>query len=361
MRYAVVGLGHFAQSAILPAFAGARRAHLTALVSSDRDKREQMGRKYRVPFVTNYERYDELLASGDVDAVYIALPNSMHADYAVRAARAGVHVLCEKPLAVSVKECEQMISACRKAKVKLMCAYRLHFEAANLTAAQLVRTGKLGEPKLFSSTFTMSVRPDNIRTKSTLGGGPLLDIGTYCINAARMLFADEPTEVSAFLAPARIPKGGVEDHAAALLRFPRERLATFAVSFQAQHDSRYELVGEKGMIAANPAYQHASALAHEVTVGDKRRRHVFRRRDQVAAELEAFSTCIVDDTEPEASGEEGLRDVRVIEALFKSAREKVPVLLKPMRNKKHPTLQQERHVRAQKRTPELVKAAPPGN
>ena len=142
IRYGVVGLGHIAQVAVLPAFAHARRnSVLAALVSGDPTKRRLLSRKYRVPSYS-YDQYEDCLEQ--VDAVYIALPNSMHAEYTIRAARAGVHVLCEKPMAVTVDECRQMIAACRRAQVKLMIAYRLHFETLNLSAIDLARSGRLG-------------------------------------------------------------------------------------------------------------------------------------------------------------------------------------------------------------------------
>ena len=139
---------------------------------------------------TRYDEYEACLA--EVDAVYIALPNSMHAEYTLRAARAGVHVLCEKPMAVTAAECQRMIEACRQHHVKLMIAYRLHFETLNLKAIELVRRGQIGEPKFFNSSFSLTVRDGNIRTKAELGGGTLYDIGVYCINAARYLFRAEP-------------------------------------------------------------------------------------------------------------------------------------------------------------------------
>src|SRR4029453_3542381 len=143
VRYAVIGLGHIAQVAVLPAFAHARRnSRLAAVVSGDRTKRREIAKRYRLDRAFSYEEFDECLRS--VDAVYIALPNSMHAEYAIRAARAGVHVLCEKPMAVTVAECRQMIAACRKAKVKLMIAYRLHFEALNPGALETPRGGAPG-------------------------------------------------------------------------------------------------------------------------------------------------------------------------------------------------------------------------
>jgi predicted dehydrogenase len=163
VRYAVVGLGHIAQVAVLPAFAHARRnSRLAALVSDDATKLETLAKKYRVEATYSYDEYEACLAG--IDAVYIALPNSMHAEYTVRAARAGVHVLCEKPMAVTVAECERMIKACRRNRVKLMVAYRLHFEALNLKAIEMVRRGKIGEPKFFNSSFSLTGREGNIRT-----------------------------------------------------------------------------------------------------------------------------------------------------------------------------------------------------
>src|SRR3954465_4082551 len=201
IRYAVVGCGHIAQVAVLPAFGNARRnSKLAAIVSGDPVKRAELCKKYDVPKAVDYDQYDQLLKSGDIDAVYIALPNNMHAEYTERAARAGIHVLCEKPMAVTEAECELMAREAREDKVKLLVAYRLHFERANLEAGEIARSGRIGEPRLFNSTFTMHVVPGNIRVRSELGGGTLYDIGIHCINAARGLFREEPIEVRAMAA-----------------------------------------------------------------------------------------------------------------------------------------------------------------
>src|SRR5687768_8680562 len=157
IRYAVVGLGHIAQVAVLPAFRHAQRnSRLTALVSGDSTKLRTLARKYRVAGTFPYEEYDACL--DQVDAVYIALPNAMHEEYTVRAARKGVHVLCEKPMAVTAKACQRMIAACRANRVKLMIAYRLHFDEINLKVADLARRGRLGDLKFFNSSFSMRVR-----------------------------------------------------------------------------------------------------------------------------------------------------------------------------------------------------------
>ena len=198
VRYAVVGLGHIAQAAILPAFAQARQnSKLTALVSDDPEKLRKLSRRYGISRVCSYDDADELFESGDVDAVYIALPNSMHREYTERAARAGLHVLCEKPMAVTSDDCERMLEVTRENAVKLMIAYRLHFERGNLEVAEMAHSGTLGDLRYFSSNFSMQVAPENFRSSRRLGGGPLYDIGIYCVNAARAVFAAEPTEVLA--------------------------------------------------------------------------------------------------------------------------------------------------------------------
>jgi glucose-fructose oxidoreductase len=156
VRYAVVGLGHLAQVAVLPAFKGAPNSELVAIVSGDEEKRKKLGKKYRLEHVYSYEEYDRALSF--VDAVYLVLPNHLHHDYAVRAARAGVHVLCEKPMAVTEEECDSMTEAAAESDVKLMVAYRLHFEKGNLEAIRLANSGKLGDLRIFEAEFSQRVR-----------------------------------------------------------------------------------------------------------------------------------------------------------------------------------------------------------
>jgi predicted dehydrogenase len=340
IRYAVVGCGHIAQVAVLPAFGNARRnSKLAAIVSGDSAKRQGLRAKYDIPKAVDYAQYDELLKSGDIDAVYIALPNSLHADYAERAARAGIHVLCEKPMAVTEAECELMARVAREANVKLMVAYRLHFERANLEAIEIARSGRIGEPRLFTSTFTMSVVPGNIRVRREMGGGVLYDIGIYCINAARSLFRAEPVEVWA--AGAGVI-GDVEESVSAVLRLPNERLASFTCSFGATKVSEYRLVGTKGELAVDPAYEYAKPLEHRLSLeGNVVSERRFAKRDQFAPELLYFSDCILQNRDPEPSAEEGLADIRIIRALYKSMETGRPVELSPFQRHEWPSLEQE--------------------
>ena len=354
VKYAVVGLGHIAQVAVLPAFAHARRnSTLVAIVSGDRTKRREMARRYQLEHAFTYDEYDECLRL--VDAVYIALPNSMHAEYAIRAARAGVHVLCEKPLAVTVEECRHMIAAARRARVKLMVAYRLHFESVNLAAMDLARRGDLGTLKFFNSSFSMTVRRGDIRTKREFGGGTLYDIGVYCINAARHLFRAEPTEVSAISINSGVATlAGIDETTAATLRFGNDRVATFITSFNAADVGAYRIVGTKGELHADPAYEYAEGLEFTLTIDGKRTRKTVGKRDQFAPELLYFSDCIIKDRAPEPSGEEGLQDVRIVQALYESSRLRRPVRIPPFRKQRRPTGRQ-RITRSGIRKPVLVK------
>jgi predicted dehydrogenase len=362
VRWAVVGLGYFAQKAVLPAFAHARKScQLVALVSDDRRKRKRLGKKYRVKETLAYDQYDEFLASGAVDAVYIALPNHLHRDYTVRAARAGVHVLCEKPLAPSEDDCRAMIDACREANVKLMVAYRLHFEEANLTAVDLARRGKLGELRYFSSVFSLPVQEGNIRTNPTeQGGGPLYDIGIYCINAARYLFQDEPTEVMALAATREGDErfASTDEQVGATLRFPGDRLASFTASFGGADSGWYELVGSKGSLRLDPAYEYAEALLLQTRIGEKVRKRKFGKRDQIAPELEYFARCVRRDEEPEPSGWEGLHDVRIIRSILESARTGQKVTIDLPKKQDRPGRQQAIE-RPPVSSPGLVGAEPP--
>jgi glucose-fructose oxidoreductase len=344
VRYAVIGLGHIAQVAVLPAFEHARRnSKLVAIVSGDGDKLARISKRYGVEHAWTYEELDDRLRRDVVDAVYIALPNHLHREFVVRAARAGVHVLCEKPLALSERECREMIRACETYQVKLMTAYRLHFEHANLKAVEIVRSGKIGDPRFFSSTFSMQVEDaDNIRLRRETGGGPLWDLGVYCVNAARYLFRSEPEEVLAVTGTNGSRRfSQVEEAASAILRFPGDRIATFTCSFGASDTSSYRIVGTDGDLHVEPAYDYAEDLRYVLTRDGRKEDRVIGKRDQFGPELVYFSNCILDRTNPEPSGREGLADVRVIRAIYRSADKGRAVELEPFEKRRRPSLEQE--------------------
>jgi predicted dehydrogenase len=332
VRYAVVGLGYIAQSAVLPAFAHAEsNSVLTTLISDDAVKLRQLSRKYRVQHTFSYADYADCLIGDFFDAVYIALPNHLHREYAEQAAAAGVHVLCEKPMAIHAEDCESMIRRAQENDVRLMVAYRLHYEPANLTAIQLAHSGKLGDPRIFNSVFTMNVRSGDIRLQEETGGGTLHDIGIYCINAARHLFGEEPVEVFATTSSHSDPRfEEVDEMTCAVLRFPHGQIASFTTSFGAADVSRYELVGTKGSLRLDPAYSFSTDLTLEATINGRTQKKSFASRDQFAPELIAFSAAVISRTDPEPSGEEGLRDVKIINALERSAKIQKPMHWQPV-------------------------------
>jgi predicted dehydrogenase len=359
VRYAVVGLGHIAQSAVLPAFKNAKQnSKLVALVSSDPEKLKELGKKYKAKQYS-YEQYDDCLNSGEIDAVYIALPNNMHCEYTVRAAEAGIHVLCEKPMAVTAEECGKMIHAA--AHVKLMIAYRLHLEEANLKAIEIAQAGELGELRIFSSVFTMQVKEGDIRVWPVNdGGGTLYDIGVYCINAARYLFRAEPYEVFAATATNEGDRrfNQSEEMTSVVMRFPGDRLATFTCSFGAADHSSYQLVGTEADLRVEPAYDYKMKLTHYLTKEGKTTKKTFAKRDHFGAELAYFSDCILNDRQPEPNGNEGLIDVRIIQALYESVRTGRPVRLDAEVPEGRPTMDQEVH-RPAISEPELVNTEAP--
>ena len=359
IRYAVVGQGWFGQTAILPAFVNAKEnSELTMIFSGDAQKREELSSKYKVP-AHDYSEYERIMQSGDIDAVYIVTYNAQHLEFTSSAAKAGVHVLCEKPAESTSARVQQMIDVCQENNVKLMIAYRLHFEEANLSAIELARSGKLGEVRMFNSTFTMPVVDGNNRLDADIGGGPLFDIGVYCINATRYLFGDNPTEVTAFMESSDDPRfKEVPEMVSVSLRFPNHKLATFTCSFGAAQVDSYRLVGTKGDLRLENGYGFQGDKIHHLTIDGETKTTKFKDRDHIGPELIYFSDCILNNKEPEPSGAEGLIDVQIIEAIHESAAQGKPVKLGPFPSSARPEMSQEIH-KSQTKEPELVNAAPP--
>jgi predicted dehydrogenase len=358
--YAVVGLGSIAQGAVLPAFQHAENSRLTALVSGDERKRVELGHTYKCRTYT-YDQFEACLSNDEVDAIYICAPNHLHRRYAEAAARKGVHILCEKPLAPNEDDCRAIIETARTQNVRLMTAYRLHFERANLGAIRLCASGELGNPRIFNSVFCQQVAEGNIRLNepASRGGGPLFDMGIYCINAARYLFHEEPNQVFAARANSgdkRFEK--TEEMVSVTLRFPQDRLATFTVSFGAAPIARYSVIGTKGMLTANAGYEYSKEIRLTVEIDGKTTHRVLPRRDQFAAELIYFSDCIQQRKEPEPSGEEGLIDVQIISAAYRSAelRQPVPIHTEKPRSRPEPSQEIDRPPVEE---PELVNARLP--
>lgn len=343
---------------MLPAFRHAGNSEIAALVSSDRKKLQALGKRYKVKGLYDYDELESCLEHESIDAVYIATPNSEHLRLVEIAARGGAHVLCEKPLGVTEAECRRMIDACGRAGVKLMTAYRLHFDHANLRALEVANSGRIGDVRQFTSSFSYQIKDAaNIRLKSKLGGGPLHDIGIYCINAARSLFQANPIEVHGWESSGGDPRfRQVEETVTALLRFPGDRIATFMCSFGLATTSWFELLGTKGGVCLDNAYDYTEPTEITVTVNEKSHTSTVAKRDQFAAELVYFSDCIRRNKQPEPSGWEGLADVRVINAILQSIKQNRPVKIKPVKPVRHPSPRQRVKRPAVRREPKLVKA-----
>lgn len=355
VRYAVVGAGNIAQVAVLPAFAHAHEnSELCAIVSGDPEKRAELCKKYDLEVEGDYSDFEAVLRRANIHAVYIATPNSSHKELTLRAAAAGVHVLCEKPMATSVADAEEMARACEDAGVRLMVAYRLHFEAGTLKAYDLVSKGKLGEVKLFESTFSHVVRSGDIRTRPEEGGGAALDLGVYCVNAARHVFQAEPHSVFAMT----IDKNGTDDTTCVTLRFSGDRIAQFTVSNSLSSVSSYRIVGSEADLRVEPAYDYVEGIEHFLTSGEHTSHEKFRKRDQFAPELVHFSDCILNDRGPVTSAEEGICDLRVIEAILESGRTGRTIELEPRRHAHHPKPEQEMYKPPVKK-PEPINADSP--
>lgn len=326
--YAVVGAGDLSRQSVLPAFDAAENSRLVAIVAGDRAQAQALAQEHRATSY-HFDEFRQCLNRDDVHAVYIALPNSMHCDYTVDAARAGMHVLCDRPMAVTADECRRMIRTCQTNRVKLMVTYRLQFQPAIMKALDLARTGQLGALKTFSADFTFRVAsPDDVRLQRRLGGGSVYELGISCIATARMLLGFEPAQVMAMTARTNRRYGGdVDEGTIALIRFPEERLAHFHSSFGEEPTSTFTVFGEEGWLRVSPAFVHDVETRMVVSRQGRREEFTFDATAQVATEIAYFSDCILSDRQPEPSGIDGLQDVRIIEAIYRSARDGRPVTL----------------------------------
>ena len=318
IRYGFVALGDIAQEAMLPGVEHTGNSTIAALVTGDPVKAGRLAERYGVAHTYSYEQFPELLTSGYVDAVYIATPNWRHAEFILPALAAGIHVLVEKPLEIDTARCQQILDAQKSSKAKLMVAYRLHFEPATVAAIERVRNGELGDVHLFTSIFAQMIDPANHRAKND-AAGPVLDMGPYPVNAVRNLFGAEPAEVSAF--GSRHANSGLadfDDTVTVMLRFPEGQLAHFVVTYYGNSIDTYTVLGTKGSLRVQPGYTYGKSLDHFLTIGEKKDNVSYKATDQFGGEMKYFSDCILHDIDPEPDAEEGLADVRVLEAIQRS-------------------------------------------
>lgn len=338
VRYAVVGLGHIAQNAVLPAFKQAKsNSALVALVSSSQDKLKKLGAEYGTDALYTYDELEDCIEKEEIDVVYIAVPNSLHLEFITRSAEAGAHILCEKPLGVSASECRKIDRIVRQNRVYLMTAYRLHFDEANMRVVEILKEKQIGEPKIFNSVFSYQVAKNNIRTDADLGGGALFDIGIYAINASRYLFQEEPEEVfgiSIYGEDQRFSE--VDGTTSALLTFPKNRIAQFSCSFNTCDSSYFEVFGTKGKLRLENAYEYEEPPLLTIETEKGKKQIKFKKHDQFAAELLYFSSCLMEGKQPEPSAQEAEKDATIIEALFESSKRGKAIPLRLQSDKKKP-------------------------
>lgn len=328
LNYGIVGLGRISMGQFMPGVKISNHAKITALISGHRDKALKVASQYGVPEknIYSYENYDSIADNKDIDAVYIALPNNMHAEYTIRAAKAGKHVLCEKPMATSVHDCQAMIDACRQANKKLMIAYRCQYEPTNLRAIAMIRDGKLGAVQLIESTFGFNIKKGEWRlNKKMAGGGPLMDVGIYCLNACRYLTGEEPVAVNGYSSV--IDHDGrfdqVEENLVWTIKFPSGILASCSTTYGANSGGWYRVHGSRGNLHVEPAFSYEGLRIKADIAGQSPvdqatndpSPHQFQR------EADYFAQCVFENKQPKTSGEEGLRDMKLITAIYKSCGE----------------------------------------
>lgn len=324
LGWAIVGLGSLAIHQILPAFALCEKSKVVALVSGHPDKANKLALRYGVNSknIYNYQNYDSIKDNQEVDIIYIVLPNGMHAEYTVRGLQAGKHVLTEKPMANTPAECQQMVDAGRKAKKKLMVAYRCRYEPYNQEAIRVARSHELGTTKviLADAGFAMGDPKQWRLNKQLAGGGSLMDIGIYALQAARYLTGEEPSEVNAMMysTPNDPRFMEVEEAINFQLRFPSGILANCTSSYGYAWQSHYRVVTDQGWLEMDPATGY-SGLRMRVHRGNMIEEKELPVVDHFATEMDHMSDCVMQNKEPLTPGEEGLRDLTIMHALYEAA------------------------------------------
>lgn len=323
--FAVMGLGQLGLGQIVPAFKDCKLAKLTALVSGSPDKARQTADKFGVDpkNIYNYDNFDKIKNNDQVDVVYVVLPNNMHSDFTIRAAQAGKHVLCEKPFDISVEKCQAAIDACKKNNRKLQIGYRLMYESNNLALVDTVAKKGIGDLKMLECGAGFSIGdPNQWRLKMNMaGGGCLMDIGIYALSAARYITREEPTEVNAMTFANRSDPRfkEVEEHCNFDLRFPSGALASCTSSYSCGLN-RFRAIGTRGWAECEPALSYSQVKFRKSPRGGQVEEPDLGDPNQFATEMDALAQCIIENKQPKASGEQGLRDVRIMFAIYEASK-----------------------------------------
>lgn len=331
--FAVVGLGKIAQGSVLPAFANSKNAKLVALVGRDRQNTAKLARKFHADSICHSDDYAACLANPDVAAVYIATPPGEHVQLTVQAARAGKHVLCEKPLAATVAQAAAMVEACRQNGVLLMTAYRKYYEPSTLHLKQLIQSGKLGRIDAIHTAFSELYVPGTsqkwLLDSKLAGGGPLMDLGVYCVNTTRWLVDENATEATAqWWTNDTETFREVEQGISFRLKFPTGLVVHGSSSYGAALSSFIFVQGTKGWASLAPVFPFDEVRQLTGKTGNRSFTRQFKVIDEFALEIDAFASAIQNKHVIEADGVQGYHDMIIIDAIYRSARTQQPVTIK---------------------------------
>lgn len=323
VRWGILSTAHIGTGQVIPAIQAASNCEVVAIASRDLPRGQATADQLEIPKA--YGSYAELLAADDVDAVYIPLPNHLHREWTIAAARAGKHVLCEKPLALSSSDAQAMVDVCAVEGVKFMEAFMYRFQPAWVKVRELVSSGAIGELRAVQTRFAYyNDNPGNIRNQREAGGGALMDIGCYAINVSRMLFGGEPTRIQASVR--RDPDLGIDIVTSALLDFD-DGQASFVVSTRTEDDQRVHLLGSIGRIEveipfnAPPDRETRLFLTQggDPPTDPDTATIIFSPANQYTIQAELFARAILQDAPVPTPPEDGVANMAVIEQIFEAA------------------------------------------
>lgn len=321
LGWALCGLGSLSERQIAPALQKTEHCRLAGIVTSSPEKVQRWRKQYDIPErnVYSYDTMARMAENPDIDVVYIVTPNALHAEQTIASAKAGKHVFCEKPMAVSVDESQRMIDACKKAGRMLGIGYRCQFEPHHLECIRIAREKELGELRVIESNFGFTLGdPNQWRIKKALsGGGALMDVGIYALQATRYISGEEPVLISAFETKTNPAKFvDVDETMTWQATFPSGVLANCSTSFNASGMGRIRAHTQRGWFGLEPAFNYGG-IKGERSDGKPLEKPAI---DHFAAEMDDFSQCIVQNRPSKVAGEEGLRDVKLMMAIYESAR-----------------------------------------
>jgi predicted dehydrogenase len=319
--FAIAGLGSLSTHQIAPALQKTKFCRFTGIITGHPDKAERWKAQYNIPDknIYNYDNMETMADNPDIDVVYVVTPNGLHAEHTIKAAKAGKHVLCEKPMEVSPEKCQQMIDACKEANRMLAIGYRLHFDPNHIECIRLAREKVFGDVNMFQAEYGFRIGdPKQWRLNRALsGGGPLMDVGIYALQATRYITGEEPVLVSAVQTnndPVKFKD--IEESIAWELKFPGGAIASCNTTYNFNGFDRLRAFADKGWFELAPAFGYGGIQGRR----SNGKWPVFPPMDQFAAEMDDFAQCILNNQPTKVPGEEGLRDLKIMMAIYEAAK-----------------------------------------